>query len=456
MIYFILLICLALRLVLLNESFDLAETNLLLNPSGLPIYPLFQKILSLTGARDEWFLRFPNLFFAVLSVYSLYRLVELLNPKTNLRIMGSLIPVSLIAAVFLALNPLHVYYSSQLGNYSLSVLLAILSWYSLVSFTKNENKENFLTSYFIVSLLSLYTFHGAIFNLAAQIFYLYLYHQKVLKQNGLSFGFLFLLLIPIIYFLDLKNLPQSTLMVSLKSFFLIPAKLSLGRINFSSSPSLFISSGLVTIYFLSLLALSLRHKTSRPFAIWLGLPLVLSLFVSFVFNALDYWHFLFLLPAFVTLISMGINQLPNFLAVINLSVITLILITTNLFFFITPAFHKEDWRQTLGYLSSKQTEQSLVVFTTKDLSSPIYWYTPNLNAHFPLTDLNDDPALLDSRLSSATVGKTDIFYLSYLEPAVDPNKNIVTWLTNAGYTPLETLNFRGTGDLIHYRVNDLY
>lgn len=475
MIYFILLLGFIFRLILINQSFWLDEgASLVISNRPLtdifsylstdfhpPLHYLITHLTLELGFRSEALLRLPNVIFGVLTIYVLYLLLELLNHKATLKIFSRKIPHSLIAALFLSLNPLHIYYSQELRMYSLSALLVVLSWYLLALFIKTKRNLH-LGVFTLVSTLSIFTFYGGFFNLFAQLVFIFISHRRLLVRFLSSLLVTFLLFLPwlptlLLQFQGsafLKSLPgwvEISGQLDLKSLLMIPAKFSFGRINFSASNSFLLSGAIVTLYYISLVILSLKRPVSRLFLLWLVLPIITAAVLSLFSPMLGYWRFIYLVPAFTTLMALGLLALPPRLAIFNLFVIISTSLLANLIFYITPSFHREDWRSASQFaLDQQQTQGAQPIFVFADAFAPVLWYAPDLVYTAPLKDLNNDPVLLDQRLSDGTAGNSDILYFHYLAQMTDPGRNIPTWLDNAGYHLVSTYDFSGVGFVDHY------
>jgi len=477
MIYIVLILAFVLRHILANQSFWLDEgaTLVISNRPFMdifgylatdfhpPLYYLITNLLLKLGLTSEVTLRLPNIAFGVLTIYFLYRLLELLNGKINFKIFSHKVPFPIIGALLLTLNPLHIYYSQELRMYSLSAMLATLTWLLLIKWNMTKSNKH-LVLFTIFTTTNLFTFYGAVFNLGAQLIYVIIYHRKMLNRFLLSTLVVSVCFVPWIPTLQaqfagsafLKSLPGWTTIsgeLSLKSLFLIPAKFSFGRINFSTSKSLLLVGGVTTFYYLSLMLLSLRQKVSRLFIIWLSVPIVLAAIFSLSSPMLGYWRYIYLIPAFTALMALGISQLPPKLANLNLMIIIFTALFANYVFWTTPAFHREDWRSATRFVMEQQQDQNAQsIFAFADAFAPVLWYQPELRYIAPLKDLNEDPSLLDLRLSQGTNGKSDVYYFHYLSELTDPSHNISTWLNNAGYTLTSTQDFNGVGFVDHFQA----
>ena len=133
MIYLILFAALILRLTSLNQSFWLDEaaqatiSQLPLKQINFsvdfqpPFYYLFTHFWQQIGVQSENFLRFPSVFFGVLTIFFFYRFAKrILNHNA-----------ALVASFLLATSSYHIYFSQEYRMYSLLTLLILISWYLL-------------------------------------------------------------------------------------------------------------------------------------------------------------------------------------------------------------------------------------------------------------------------------------------------------------------------------------
>lgn len=121
--------------------------------------PLYYALVKLVAPvlSDEVAGRAVSAVAGTLTVVVLYRLAALLaGPR-----------VALVAALVLALSPLHVWYSQEGRMYALAVLLVTLSYLALIELAQGGSRW-WLAVYGAAALLALYTDFSAIFPLAPQ------------------------------------------------------------------------------------------------------------------------------------------------------------------------------------------------------------------------------------------------------------------------------------------------
>ncbi|MFI5365825.1 MAG: glycosyltransferase family 39 protein [Candidatus Binatia bacterium] len=111
-------------------------------PLALAVMHLF-----LSPSVSEASARLPSALLGALTVALLYFFAR--------RLFGA--PVALLAALFLALSPLHVWYSQEARWYAQWILLALLSYWALLSAWETGSRRAWL-AYWLCTTLNVYTF----------------------------------------------------------------------------------------------------------------------------------------------------------------------------------------------------------------------------------------------------------------------------------------------------------
>ncbi len=450
---------LVLRLILSGQSFWLDEgASLMFAKLSLPqlvdaiktdfhppiFYSLLHFWLPLAG-RTEWLIRLPFIIIATAAVPALYLLCrEIFGPKS---------PIPVISALFLAFNPLHIYYSQELRMYSLVTLLVILSWYYLIK------KNHLLASLF--NFLGLFTFYGAIFNAFSQLLYLFVSGSKEKLRS------VFILVAPsLLAFLFwwpvfsaqlsngdyLKNVLPGWQTLSgsltLKSLLLIPLKFIFGRISLTPQGFYFLVGGVLVILFLIILAPSFKNKKSMPIRIALLTPLILGTLISLKTPVLGYWRFLFVLPFFLTLLAVGLESLPKLIYRGTIVWICGVFLFSNIYFWTNPKFRREDWRGLATLLSGKN---SLVLFAFPYKFAPLNFYHPGAE-YLPM--MGEDYQLkpqFKTEFNGKAFGHETVYYLDYLADLTDPNRVGLQSLTGLGLKQTGVYNFTNLGQVFEFR-----
>ncbi len=399
--------------------------------------PLFYLLLHLwlpVGGHSEWFIRLPFIIAGSLCVPVLYQLLLQLFGKEKRNI-------SLAAALLLMFNPLSIYYSTELRMYSLNTLFSLLSWLYLTRWMKKINHKPSAICYLLFSLANIYTFYGALFNLVSQwVFVIWKYKNKLraFVVCNLILGLLFLPWAPSLikqlsggdYFIRADNL-------SFKSF---------GLIN-KNAYSIFVAG--VSLYFLLCSYLVSLTKEGRALLIWFYASIITVIIVSLGTSVLDYWHYIFLIPPFVSIIAFGLNQLPEKVYWLNLLAVFLIFLSGNIFFFSTPMFQREDWRTAAKVIS---IDRSLTIVNFPDVFAPLKFYAPNVYFYPNQESLGKTRPDLDQSLPLILSGRDTVFVFDYLSDLTDKKRSILSWLSRAGFNEQPPHNIIGVGLIYEFKA----
>lgn len=460
------ILALVLRLITSGQSFWLDEgasisiarlplANIL-SAAGSDFHPpLFYLLLHFwlpLADKSEWLIRLPNIILGTLTIPGLYFLLKAFFPKDKNNL-------PLIASFLLAINPLHIYYSMELRMYSLNTLLAILSWLFLVKWMKKITHLPSAICFLLFSLANVYTFYGAFFNLAAQWIFVFWQHKKKLRFFvicNLLVGIFFLPWLPTLKIqLGNSSILQQALpgwsvtsgALSLKSLGLIMAKFTFGRISLANKAAYFLFVVGVSLYFLLCSVLTYLKKELRPILIWFYVPLIIATSLSLKIPLLGYWRFVFIIPAFVSIIAYGLNHLPEPARQFNFAIVIAIFMFGNLTFWTNRVFQREDWRGA-GLLISQPKSVSIVNFPGP--FAPLQFYAPNVYYYADQESLGKMRTDLDQSLPPVLMDKQRVFVFDYLSDLSDPGRSILHWLIQAGFKQVKIHNYNGVGFIYEF------
>lgn len=414
--------------------------------------PLFYLLLKswLPFAGDhEWLIRLPFILIATLSIPALYFLLkELLGSKGRNS-------TYLIAGFLLAISPFHVYYSQELRMYSLNTLLTILSWLCLLRLARRDTGRNWFF-YIATTVLNIYTFYGAFFNLAAQVVYLFLKKKFTLRIVS-AVTVSLLLFLPWLPVLShqlavggyLKNsLPGWQFLsgtLTLKSLALIPLKLIAGRITFSPKVLYYLLAGALCFLYLLLAFLGSLNKRSKLLLAWIGMPLFIATLLSLKTPVLGYWRYLFILPPTLSLTAIGLGRLRRSRIPV-LVIIGLLTFIPLLIYYLNPNTQREDWRSLSHYIDKPD---SVTVIEFPDAFAPLKFYLPG--GSYMAAEDTLGHVRSDLTTSIASSGAKTVFLLDYLANITDPQRQVSTDIKNAGYRSISQKSFINLGTVTEYR-----
>ena len=408
-----------------------------------PLYYLFLKLWHPLAGNTEWLIRLPDILIGTASIYLVYLLGKSIFGKNS--------KIPLLMAIFLTLNPFHIYYTQELRMYNLSTFFVLLSWLALL-----KNKYIFVG---IANFLSIFTFYGAGFNFVSQGLYLLFSNRKFIWRYLASFlptflGFVFWW--PVFSaqlaggdFLQ-NSLPSWSLLsgsATAKSLLLIPIKFIIGRVSLEPQSLYFATGGFLLVIFSLLILLSLRDKKSKSLWFFFLTPVFLATLISFKTPVLGYWRYLFILPAFTSLLAVGIWQLPHKLRNISIAFVCVVFISANLYFWLTPRFQREDWRGFTQFINGKN---ALVVLPFSGIFAPLTFYQTDA-FYFPAQESlgTTGSGLGDILLPLAEKYQT-IFVMEYLSDLSDPDRKILNTVRELKQKEKAVYNFNNLGQVYEF------
>lgn len=434
MIFLILVLATALRLINLNQSLWLDEAAQVML-SSQPLYNIFflrgadfhpplayllMHFWMLLGIAEIW-LRLPSVILGVLTVWVLYQFTRQFLDKK----------VALLSALFLAISPYHVYYSQEIRMYALAAFLATLSMYFFY--------RRFALGYILATAGLLYTHYFGFFILVSQASYLLFFERKKIKFFLKYFLVILLIWLPWLpqFLIQLKSglAVEGTLsgwsrVLNLspeKIFPLTLLKFSLGRFDFEYSiPHLFLAA-LVLLFISYLLFRAFRENLRLVYA-WLAVPLVLAFLISLFVPIYQPFRLLLILPAFYILIAAALLRLAKWRFS---SIMLMILISlTGLFISFNPKYQREDWRGATNFIKQVISEDAQVIFAWPEPFPPYKWYGGSQNS-------SGDPS--------------EIFFFEYLQQLSDPQGLIKKGIEEKGFKEYNVYNFNGVGFIYHFK-----
>lgn len=419
---YILIFSLALRLVFINQSLWLDESLEALALRGhfgsLLSYslsdfqpPLYHFILSawtrLFGF-SEIALRIPSLLAGLFTVYFVIKLAELLGNKK----------VGMIVGLLAATNPLLIYYSQEGRTYILTTLFVTMSFYFLLK------RSSF--AYLFSTLLAIWSSYLACLVVPLQLLYL-VRHKRFRLALALTLtSSTFLLWLPSLWqslqigLGDASSIPGWGRVVgglSLKALALTWVKMNIGRISFESN---YLYGGIVSS--LALLHIYILRKTRLSILIlWFLVPIFLASLISIWVPVYSYTRLLFIIPAYLLLLAIGLSKLPK----LYLSIVLMLNVAFLSIFWFYPRFHREDWRALTQYLN---TQSGTVILPSLKQDAPFLYY----NLSLPLSSSTD-----------LSLSSSNIFYVKYVEEAFDPSRLGPANLAQLGYTLTSQKTYSG-------------
>lgn len=329
--------------------------KVILQDVNFPLYYIILRGWSYLTGSSEFLLRLLSVFFSTVSVYYVFLIGKIWNPKA-----------AIYSSSLAAFSWFHIYYAPEVRFYALLSMLSVMSIYYFVKLINNSNKLN-TRAYIISTLLLLYTHPFGIFIFAAQSVLLLLFYidSNLPEKAYSSYKKIIVGLIPLIPIAGIQFLPigdpywgwiESPTLQEIISVLT----------KFSGNTTLL-------VFFLVLLLASLygfrrnlrREDDSLTLLLWLCLgfslilPWVLSKIVFPVFIAK---YMIGGAMAYYSLIGLGLSKIPDLSTQIiiftGILAISVPLITGNVYE-INP---HEPWNQTVHDIESNYTEGDTVIY----------------------------------------------------------------------------------------------
>ncbi len=461
MIWGVVFIGFIIRLINLNQSLWLDEAINIMASHDNSLWQMISQYALADFHPPGWFIilwvinhifgyseivsRFPSLIFGTISIYLIYIVAKkIFNDR-----------VGILSAVFLSINGLHIFYSQEARMYSFATCAVLLNIYFFLKLIKKENYSQFL--YAISAVLVLSSDYLSYLIFFPQFIYLFFYERQAIKRWVISLipgAMVFLIWLPFFYqqlnigLQTAVNLSTWNAVVggfSLKQPGLTFIKFIIGRISFDDKTLYYGAMILICSFFSSLILFGIKKKLRQSTLVlmWLIIPFVLAWVISLLLSILSYFRVLYLLPAFLILIALGINEIiSSRLKNITLSFVIIIFSVSSTIYLMNSSQQREDWKSLIADLDKKD---GVVLMESNGLFSPFAYYAQNrdIKAQGGLKILpakNSDDVIEISELNTKK-----IYQLEYLVDIFDPNRLLSQKIENAGFHLERTFNYHGVG-----------
>lgn len=423
--FYILGLALVLRLILINQSLWLDEAIQALALRGQmgpllsyaladfqpPLYHGLGWLWTQLFGYSEIALRGPSLLAGIGTVYFTSKIGHFLGGKK----------LEWLAGLLAATNPLLIYYSQEGRTYSLTTFFVTAAmYYFIVLLKKSTNKHN-IVLYTLFSIFFLWTSYLTWFLHLA----LFLYTLKEKRRDllipqiiaGLTLFFWLPSLISSLG-IGLATVSSSPAWgqvvggISLKALALTWVKFLIGRISFDPSWLYGVIVLTLTVLHLMILRRLSFKQISPTLFIWLSSIIIIAL-VSLVIPVYSYTRLLFVLPSYLLILALGLNQLKSSWTwgVIAGQLFALVV------FWVSPTFHREAWRSVVDDNGKTAT----YALPSRNQNAPLLYYGVA------------DAQILEPKDAPTLPSASKIVYLKYVENIFDITGIGASRLLQAGY-----------------------
>ncbi len=477
--FFILILAIVFRLLVLNQSFWLDEaisahaardfsytqivTDFIKADNHPPLYYMVLKVWGTIFGYSEVALRMLSVLSGVLTIAVLYLILRKISPETK--------SLNYLTVLFLATSPLHIYYSQEVRMYPLITLLISLSVYLFVGLIKGERVKLNLILFSVTLILMVATDYITVFMLP--VFLLYgAFFKKDLRWNIRLWVSYIPLAVVLLFWLPIfriqtqnsgnllnvfPNWREVVGGASVKQLVVFWSKFVWGRVSLINKELYIGLTFLFSLPFIVALGNIKKSKiTTSVFWLWFLVPLFLGFVFSVFVPAFIYFRFIYVLPAFYFLVAVGILNFKNISVRRILIFGVLIANFTGLGFYnLDISQQREDWRGAVGFVERQLTFSDVVIFENPEPIASYLWYSKRKELAFGATNaLSANKENTNQLVDTIISNKTRVVYFNYLRDLTDPGHLVEKRLMEKGYERGETYgNFNGVGEISFWIKN---
>ena len=432
MIFLILLLSFLIRMIGINQSFWLDEAisaNVAKMPIGEiiknfsigdfhpPLYYWFLSIWTKIFGSSVVLLRLSSVLFSLITIYVIYLIGKKIKNKN----------VGILAALFLAVNPLFVYFSQELRMYSMATMWLMVGLYFWIIIKSKKYRVIDLIIFNLMMALAFGTFYGSIFLIASfAIYFLIKKEWKLFLLTNIGILIAILVLVPLL----LTQIKNSQVMlttvtnwglalgrVNLKNLLLIPLKFCVGKVSFLPKIFYYLVGG---TWSLIICIFILINKKINWLKIFLVLPIILAIIFSIKSPLLQYFRFLYLVPIMALILAINANKLWKKILIFGGFLIF------TLMYLLNPNYYREDWKGITKSLSECQiSNDKCQIYMISSFGDPIKFYNPEIKIKDIKTEIPNEKEIWVIPFGAAIHG-------------IDINQK----LNNLGYKEVGAKNFR--------------
>ena len=457
MIVIVLIFGLILRLISINQSFWIDEaTSALTTKMNLADFfgkfmpgdfhpPLYYLTLRMWGGifgTSEFALRSLSVFFGIGTIYLVYLIGKKLAGKK----------VGIIASLVLATSGLHIYYSQEARMYGMSTFLVTLSIFLFTRLIQGhgENSKTFhkgrvgdwvgfaiilgligLTDYLPLLIIPVFWIYGFFTKQKVDWWKKFVTSHIILLVLALVWGPTFIK--QLTSGINVTSTSPSWVAVlgtfSIKDILLIPVKFMIGRVGFDNKYIYtFIVAIVLAVFGFLIYKSKIYIKEQKLVYLWLLVPLGLAFIISIKLPVLNYFRFLFILPAFYLLIAFGVKTLNKKWQLVFLILVIAINLVTSFIYLTNIKFQREDWRSAVSYIEHNKSSNSVVIFPADSQMEAYRYYDPKALIYGP---------------SGIRTCYSEIWLIRYAQPISDPNDITRFRVESLNYTKSSEYDFNG-------------
>ncbi|MBI2252634.1 MAG: glycosyltransferase family 39 protein [Armatimonadetes bacterium] len=325
-------------------------------------------LTNLKISNSEFILRLSSVVCSFLSLYFTYLLARK-KLSENL---------AFLVLVLMSFSAFEIILAQELRMYPLLSFLSVASLYYFLLFLENNKIKNRLF-YLFFSILSIYTHYFSFFIILAENIY-FLYNYKIHKKNFVLWIILQLIILisflPWIKFFIFQTQAQDFSLRDAPNLF---SSLNLiFNLTFSSMLTYYKINFIFLFFFpLGLLILGVfNFKYQKNFwIICFFLPLILVFLISQSnLKIFEYKYFIIILPAFFSLMALGLEKLNKKLASALIGFFIILNLFSLYLHHFNLEFQNQPWRSAAGLLNQNAKKDDLIIIHPSMFYAPLAYY----------------------------------------------------------------------------------
>lgn len=353
-----------------------------------PFYPLLLFFwLQLVGS-SAFATRVLSALIGILAVPLIFVLAKRLTPRPR---------VPWFAAILAAISPLLIYYSQETRMYELVAVLALGSVCLLPSVVRRGVSNRSALTWWLVTVLGLYTHYSAFFVLAAENIFALIHLRKDRSALLRWLGLQVLLVVAYIPWIVVQTMFlvgkgsgrfdewgwHGIEMIFGKTFLSFAIGLTVDAPLAQVSAALFLAFAVLGLYAIWRIK-PVRFETLAP--IYFIVPVMIAYIVNPVMPFFYERYVLVAVPGFILLIAFGLDYIidrDRRAAIGIVGVVLLLNVFANYNLYFDDAYAKGKYGQMMAYIS-QNAQPGDVLILNNPLQKPLYqYYTPrNIPAYF--------------------------------------------------------------------------
>lgn len=391
-----------------------------------PLYYYLLYFWVRAAGRSEFSLRFPSLFFSVLTVPTMW--------ATAAKLLGK--RAGLLATLFAALSPLHLWYSREARMYTMLTFFTLLSLRLFLEICEGNFSPTPFSAWVSSLVASLYTHYFALFAmLSLTLMALYPLTEKRVKTTarliageGIALA-LYLPWLPFLlkrYRVDVSYWEGSLKLGEALRKTLISFSVGETMLESKATPIAWAMAGL---FVASITFLALRQRRAALFlSFYFLIPVVSILALAYHSPKFNPRYLMVSSPAFLIAMAGGLAELLHLrvLPVLLISIVLgpFLLSDYNLYF--DPAFTKADFRGVAHYIREHQQPDETVILVSGHMYPVFsYYFGDNGWVSLPPLRILSTRDVLDlkvgEKLNEILRGKRGVWVVLWQDEVVDPN-----------------------------------